>query len=212
MSDTAIVYSGATGLPAALKDAYFTLYSSPVGNYIYKYHLMALEGTLEIPNDTSDLGSQLGQSLLTYIPYITTLDFSDCSYLTGTLDLSSMSNLRVLYASGTSLSADFGTGSGITLFSLGNPTSIVLKNPTSLAPAGVTVGTYGNLISLDLRNIPDTKTYVVFDKIFKTYMFGGQIIQNMLLNCSTEYIGSNPITESSSTYWVTSYIEITGGH
>lgn len=168
MSDTAIIYSGATGLPAALKDAYFTLYSSPVGNYIYKYHLMALEGTLEIPNDTTDLDSQLGQSLLTYIPYIDTLDFSDCTYLTGVLNLSGMSNLRVLNASGTNLSADFGTGSGITSFSLGNPTSIVLKNPTSLAPTGVTVGTYGNLTSLDLRNIPDTKTYAVFDKIFNT--------------------------------------------
>ena len=168
MSDTAIIYSGATGLPAALKDAYFTLYSSPVGNYIYKYHLMALEGTLEIPNNTTDLGSQLGQSLLTYIPYVDTLDLSDCTYLTGVLNLSGMSNLRVLNASGTNLSADFGTGSGVTTISLGSPTSIILKNPTSLAPAGVTVGTYGNLTSLDLRNIPDLKTYAVFDKIFNT--------------------------------------------
>lgn len=70
MSDTAIIYSGATGLPAALKDAYFTLYSSPVGNYVYKYHLVALTGTLEIPNTVSDIDSQTGQSLFTYLPYI----------------------------------------------------------------------------------------------------------------------------------------------
>jgi len=179
MSDTAIIYSGATGLPAALKDAYFTLYSSPVGNYIYKYHLMALEGTLEIPNNTTDIGSQLGQSLLTYIPYVDTLDFSDCTYLTGVLNLSGMSNLRVLNASGTNLSADFGTGSGVTAISLGNPTSIVLKNPVGINTNNITVSSYSNITSVDIRNIKTTSnnvnTYAVFDKIFKNIIMGGTI-------------------------------------
>jgi hypothetical protein len=123
--------------------------------------------------------------------------------------LTKCKSLTSLDASGTELGVDFGTGSAVTLFTLGNPTSITLKNPISLTPNGVTVSTYGNLTSLDLRNIPNAKTYSVFDKIFKTYMFGGQIIQNMQLNTGPEYIGSNPITESSNTYWITSYIEIT---
>lgn len=172
MSDTAIVYSGATGLPAALKDAYFTLYSSPVGNYIYKYHLMALEGTLEIPDDTTDLGSQLGQSLLTYIPYITTLDFSDCSYLTGTLDVTSCRSLTSINTTNTNLGVDFGIGSGITNIVLGSPTSFTLKNPVGINTNNVTVNSYGNITSVDIRNIKTTSnnvnTYAVFDKIFNT--------------------------------------------
>jgi hypothetical protein len=203
MSDTAIVYSGATGLPAALKDAYFTLYSSPVGNYIYKYHLMALEGTLEIPNNTTDLGSQLGQSLLTYIPYVDTLDFSDCTYLTGTLDVSGCTRLVELNTSNTSLNVDFGTGSSITVIHLGNPASIILKNPTAITPNGITVDGYANLESLDIRNIPGAKTYNAFDKITLHY--------NSVIRYKS--ISNGVITDSSSRYDAITYnLPVTNGH
>ena len=188
MSDTAIVYSGATGLPAALKDAYFTLYSSPVGNYIYKYHLMALYGGLEIPNNTTDIGSQLGQSLLTYIPYITSLDFSDCQFLSGTIDVSNLISLTTLNTSATNISVDFGTGSHVETLHLGAPSSIVLKNPTQLTPSGVTVDSYGNLTSLDLRNVPNAATYSVFEKIMKMFIVGGIVIKNASLDSNGNQI------------------------
>ena len=86
-------------------------------------------------------------------------------------------SLTSINTSGTELGVDFGTGSNIVNITLGNPSSIVLKNPTSsqLIPDRVSVGSYCNLTSLDLRNVPNTKTYAVFDKIFKTYVYGGTI-------------------------------------
>jgi hypothetical protein len=78
MSDTTIVYTGATGLPAQIKDTYYNLYSSAVGANIYKYHLMALYGTFEVPNGLVDIQSEIGDSLTKYLPYVSYLDFSDC--------------------------------------------------------------------------------------------------------------------------------------
>jgi hypothetical protein len=211
MSDTAIIYSGATGLPAALKDAYFTLYSSPVGNYVYKYHLMALEGTLEIPNNTTDLGSQLGQSLLTYIPYVDTLDLSDCTYLTGVLNLSGMSNLAHINTVGTNLGVNFGTGSNIYSMHLGRPTSITIENPTLInydnISSRVTVDSYGELESLVIKNVPLNGSYNLFDRITKVFIYGGYIIPGLIIKDD----GTDGEINVDNNKYSTSYIPVTSG-
>lgn len=74
-------------------------------------------------------------------------------------------SLNSINTSNTELGIDLGTGSAVSTINLGNPTSITIKNPTNLVPSGVTVGSYGNLNFLDLRNVPNTKTYSVFEKI-----------------------------------------------
>jgi hypothetical protein len=59
-------------------------------------------------------------------------------------------------------------GAKLTKYEVGSPTSISLVNPTVLTPAGVVVDSYGNLDSLVIKNIPSTKSYVMFDKITQT--------------------------------------------
>jgi hypothetical protein len=214
-SDTAVLYTGDYTLPATLKSAYYTLYGSSVGANVYKHHLMSLYDSLEIPNNVPDLDSQTGQNLLTYLPYIEEVDLSDCTYLLGVLDLTKCKQLSELNTKGTDLGVDFGTGSTIRIMNLGTPTSITLKNPANLTPAGVSVNSYGNLTSLDLRNVPNAKTYSVFEKIFKTYMFGGNFVRGYQIDRDNGYKTGIPFIEPSENknYWyISSYIPVTVGH
>ena len=72
MSDTNIIYSGDGLLSTLIKNSYFTSYDSAVGANIYKYHLMALDGTLEFPNNISNelFVSYTSEHLLNFLPYI----------------------------------------------------------------------------------------------------------------------------------------------
>jgi hypothetical protein len=56
-------------------------------------------------------------------------------------------------------------GAKLTKYKVGSPTSISLVNPTVLTPVGVVVDSYGNLDSLVIKNIPNTKSYTMFDKV-----------------------------------------------
>ena len=169
MEDTDILYNGDSlgSLPLAIKDHYFTLYQNQIGQNIYKYHLMAICGTLEIPNGiiNENLISYTNEHLLKFLPYIQNLDFSDCANLTGTLDLSNCIHLQSLNTSGTTLSVNFGTGSPAETIHLGTPSSVVIDSPTSLAPNGVTVDHSANISSLEIINIPNNKSFTIFDKI-----------------------------------------------
>jgi hypothetical protein len=176
---------------------------------------MALDGGLEIPNNTTDIDSQLGQSLLTYIPYITSLDFSDCQYLNGTIDVSNLIRLTTLNTSATDIGVDFGTGSHIETLHLGSPSSIVLKNPTRLTPSGVTVDSYGNLTSLDLRNVPNAATYSVFERVFAGYnvLRGGTLYWGVYSDNTNggALTGGTPTDVPSSNY-VANVGNVTPGH
>lgn len=210
-SDTAVLYTGDYTLPATLKSAYYTLYGSSVGANVYKHHLMSLYGTLQIPSSVSDVDSQTGQSLFTYLPYIETLNLSNCTLLQGALDLTKCMSLTSIDTSGTELGVDFGTGSGITNIVLGSPTSFILKNPTSsnLVPANVTVKSCSNITSLDIRNIPNAKTYTIFEKVFKTWAIGAEIYIGYYMN-DNGTIQDQTNTRPNAYY--TSKISVTAGH
>jgi hypothetical protein len=70
--------------------------------------------------------------------------------------------------SGTTINIDVPTQPILTKYELGTPTEISLINPTVLTPAGVVVDSYANLDSLDLLNIPNNKSFSMFDKITST--------------------------------------------
>lgn len=93
-------------------------------------------------------------------------------------------SLTSIDTSGTELGVDFGTGSGIINIVLGSPTSFILKNPASsnLVPANVTVKSCSNITSLDIRNIPNAKTYTIFEKVFKTWAIGAEIYIGYYMN------------------------------
>jgi len=71
-------------------------------------------------------------------------------------------------ASGTSINVLVPENAPLTKYELGTPTEISLINPTVLTPAGVVVDSYANLDSLDLINIPNNKSFSMFDKITST--------------------------------------------
>jgi hypothetical protein len=53
----------------------------------------------------------------------------------------------------------------LTKYEVGIPTSISLVNPTILQPSAVLVDSSANIDSLELVNIPNNKSYSMFDKI-----------------------------------------------
>jgi len=67
------------------------------------------------------------------------------------------------------------TGTKVTKYEVGAPTSISLIDPTVLTPAGVVVDSYANLDSLVIKNVPNTKSYAVFDRVMNMYVVGATI-------------------------------------
>jgi hypothetical protein len=67
--------------------------------------------------------------------------------------------------SGTTINVSVPQNAPLTKYEVGTPTEISLINPTVLAPAGVVVDNFANLNSLDLINIPNNKSFSMFDKI-----------------------------------------------
>jgi hypothetical protein len=55
------------------------------------------------------------------------------------------------------------TGTKVTKYEVGTPTSISLVNPTQLTPSGFVVDNAYNLNSLDIVNIPSNKSFTVFN-------------------------------------------------
>jgi hypothetical protein len=90
---------------------------------------------------------------------------SNCTGLTGTIDLSECIDIREVDVSGTTTSVTIPSGSKITKYELGTPTDISIVNPTVLQPSGVLVDDSSNISSLELINIPGNKTFAMFNKI-----------------------------------------------
>ena len=67
--------------------------------------------------------------------------------------------------SGTTINAILPTGSKVTTFEQGSPTTISLMSPTQLQPANTKVDSTANLTSLTITNIPNTKTFAMLAKI-----------------------------------------------
>jgi hypothetical protein len=99
------------------------------------------------------------------------------------------------------------TGTKVTKYEVGAPTSISLINPTSLIPSGVVVDSYGNLDSLVLKNVPNNKAYALFDKIMSTYVYGGNIIFGKHINDGTRKIVDSVYDETN----ISDYISVEQG-
>ena len=69
---------------------------------------------------------------LSEVKDLITFSIQNCANFTGTIDLSSFANLEEVDASGTAVNVLIPTGSKITKYELGAPTSISIVNPTVL--------------------------------------------------------------------------------
>lgn len=103
---------------------------------------------------------------LSEVENLVTFSIQNCVNLTGTIDLSSFDNLEQVDASGTNVNVLIPNRSKITKYELGSPTQISIINPTVLQPENIVVDDSSNIDSLVIKNIPNTKSYATFEKIF----------------------------------------------
>ena len=141
-------------------------------DYLFKY-LVNCQGIV-IDNCTAlqrtadaITGADKEQFYFTYMDDLTKFYAQNCTSLTGTIDLSMCTELVEVDCSGTSLSITLPTNPKVTKYELGTPTSVSIINPTVLQPSGVVVDNAYNITSIDIRNIPNNKTYTMFGKIMQ---------------------------------------------
>ena len=145
---------------------------SAVGTHSLFEYLPAIEGLnfsgcSSLLSTYTPTGSSTPINMFVFdnMPALTTLNITNCSSLTEDIDLSDCPNITTVTATGTSINVYLPQGSGVTSYSLGTPTEIILDSPTAIAPTNVTVTSVTNLDSLELINIPNNKSFTMFGKI-----------------------------------------------
>lgn len=211
-ADGIILRNTSNGLYNAVVSRYSTIYNvNSFSRDIYKSDLLVINGTINFEpykNQTNSLLTENNDIVLTYAPYVTGMNLSGCSNLTGLLDLSDYDNIQVLDTSGTTLSVKFSQGSDISNLHLGSPYSVYIDRPTSLTSANVTVDNRINLTSIDIIK-GDNQTcnaFNIFDNITRQYIYGGDIIHNKRITEEHSIVDYNDYNST-----ITSNINVQGG-
>lgn len=142
--------------------------SRSIFKYLPNITEVILDGCANLPSTNNNInqeGDTTEQLVFDTMPNLTKLSVQNCSTLTSSLNLFLNKELLILDMSGTTINAILPTGSKLTTFEQGTPTSISILNPTQLQPANVKVDSTTNLTSLILANIPNTKTFAMLAKI-----------------------------------------------
>ena len=162
-----------SALSTRMWDTYCTLYSLPTGaaQNMYKSHLISLYGEIDFSsssyNTINSLITTNGDSVLRYIPNVTSLNFQGCTSLTKldsnlannidfilntslvTLNLNGCIGLNgeeldLSYCTSMTTLDTRNTSIGVTLpasitnFQLGSPIKVIASSPTTLGEAGTT--------------------------------------------------------------------------
>lgn len=173
-----IVTYDSTPLSTALWNTYssISVYNIPSGQTpdIYRTQLLSLYGTLDFSSYTSlaSLNTEKNDSVLKYIPYINSLDFSgctqlpssaldfsqsvgltslnltNCTNLNGTLDLSTCTELTTLITTGSNIGIKLPQGTKVNSLTLGSPYTLEVDTPTVLGNDG----TYSIASSANLQS------------------------------------------------------------
>lgn len=99
------------------------------------------------------------------MPNLQILSIQNCTGLTEDIDLTCCPNITQVDASGTTINISIPQNAPLTKYELGTPTTINIANPTVLTPAQVVVDHSASIDSLEIVNIPDNKSFTMFDKI-----------------------------------------------
>ena len=105
------------------------------------------------------------QVMFTYIPKLKKLSMVGNTTITENVDLTSNPLVNEVYLSDTNLNTTLPANPIITKLSLGTPTEVKLINPTRITVSNTTVQDPVNLNSIELINIPENRTFAMFDKI-----------------------------------------------
>lgn len=109
------------------------------------------------------------QMIFTKTEALQKLSIQNCTSLDQDIDVSMCNDIREVDASGTNINVIIPENAKLTKYELGQPTFISIINPTVLQPAGVEVEAYKDLDSLDIVNIPNNKSFSMFEKIMANY-------------------------------------------
>ena len=144
------------------------------GSYLFKYldniTGINLNGCINITQTNNSIqGEDKSQFLFDNMVSLQNLYVQYCSNLTGTVDLSHCTDIRQVYSNGTDVTIILPTQPKLTNLEEYAPESLNLEDPTVLQPAGVNLFGSKNLDSLVITNIPNAKSYTMFDKIMKNY-------------------------------------------
>lgn len=99
------------------------------------------------------------------IPNLRLLSIKNCTGLTDDVDLTSNTEIQEVYADGTTVNVLVPQATKLTNYTLGTPTTINLTNPTQITVDNTSVDDSGSITSIDLVNIPNTKSFSMFGKI-----------------------------------------------
>ena len=142
------------------------------GGYLFKYLKnitgIILDGCSGITSTNNSVqGEDKNQFLFNNMTKLQNLSIQNCTGLTGTIDLSMCSDIKQVDASGTTVNIILPQNPEITKLELGTPTSVNIINPTMLSPNNFVIDSNTNITSIDIRNIPNTKSYNMFAKVMK---------------------------------------------
>ena len=183
-------------------------------DYLFKYLVncegVILDGCTSLQN-TADaiIGVDKNQFNFSNMTKLKKFHAQNCSGLTGTIDLTMCPGILSVDVSGTTINVNVPQNAVLTKYEVGAPTSISLINPTVLTPTEVVVDSYGNLNSLDLINIPNNKSFSMFDKIMQTYIVGGILYSSKYLDANNN---ANYITVNDANAFASSDILINPTH
>lgn len=138
-------------------------------SYLFKYipniTSIILDGCSSISMTSDDIvDTDKTQVAFDKMTNLRKLSIKNCTGF-GNLNLSNNTELRELYTNGTSIDVTLPNNPKLTTLSLGTPSSISLNNPTQLIDSGVSVENSSSITSIDVQNVPSTRTYNVFAKL-----------------------------------------------
>ena len=142
--------------------------SRSIFKYLTNITSIILDGCTQLTSTNSNItyeGDTTSQLVFDQMLNLTSLSIQNCTALTQDIDLTLNTNLLTLDMSGTTINATLPTGTKLTTFEQGTPTTISLLSPTQLQPSGVKVDSVTNLDSLTISSIPNNKTFATFAKI-----------------------------------------------
>ena len=193
---TAIITSNANnGMYLTLFDKYITDYNLS-NDYInlYKTHLLGISGALDFTSNiqyTSTLTTNLGDSVFTYLPNVTSIDLTGCTNLqenasvftnipnvtsislngcaqvAGNVNLTGANSISSLDLRNSTVGVVVPSGCPITTLQLGNPYSVSITEPLSLTASGISIQSESNLSDLSIQlSQSSTGGFAMFNTLY----------------------------------------------
>lgn len=131
---------------------------------------LVMDGCTQLTDTFTNGGVTIDQMDFSTMPKLQILSIQNCTGLVNDIDLTDNEDIRQVNTAGTSLNVILPSTPKVTNLALGTPSEIVIDSPTVLTVENTSVYGRLNLESLELKNIPNNKSFSMFGKIMNNYM------------------------------------------